>query len=89
MEILTAMETLLEKKGWIQKKSKTDKGFCLIGALTEVVRKLPPRDIDAKHSEVWTALQNSLPYGGSVVAFNDQKGRKKEEVLELIRKARG
>lgn len=89
--VLDRMASLLEEKGWIQGHSRTEHGFCLVGALGQSVEE-QPLTMNEKvklHEEVRGQLRAAIPYGMGLVCFNDQRGRQKSEVISLIQTARG
>lgn len=81
-ELLDATAAVLNEKGWIQGRTQTKDGCCLMGAFCIASRKLHA-DTDVEWA-AYQALKRALPYGDSVVVYQDQKGRKKEEILELL-----
>ena len=77
---------LLDKKGWCQRAMKNRKGeCCIVGAINEVTRH------SLKGADIFDAtlrrVAKALPYHTSIVGFNDTKGRKKEEVIAVLKKA--
>lgn len=76
---------VLEKYGWIQKTfGNRDYGFCLAGAITEAY----PKDKDS--NKAFNKLVKLHPRrfaDGVVVTWNDNPGRTKKQVVELLKKA--
>ena len=86
--VLDTTSELLDRHGWIQHASgDKERGFCLTGALREahedpdllvaVLRRL--------------ASRTGEPFDGSwsvVAGWNDEHGRTKDEVQDLVRRAR-
>lgn len=77
---------LIDKHGWVQGVyGNPEKGFCIIGAISRACWD------DGVTFETQTAMEGDLqrhaPGYESLVAFNDAKGRTKEEVLALFDRA--
>lgn len=90
-EVLVSVEHLLETKGWCQNRLRNNSGaHCLIGAVVDTVRsgKFRTPSENALFYGTIAKLREALPYGASLASFNDTKGRKLEDVLGVVRKAR-
>ena len=74
---------IIEDRGWVQgTDGSKDRGFCIRGAVGYVVP-------EESFTLTWLVLHEWLRniHGpGSAVAYNDEKGRTKEEVLFTLRK---
>jgi hypothetical protein len=82
-DALTRVETLIAK-GWCQRKLRNGKGeFCIVGATQQVCGGQ-----SGLFFNCLDLLRTALPYGGSVVAFNDRKGRTQAEMVALVRRAK-
>lgn len=78
----TLMEAkkLIERRGWVQRALCTSDGYCITGAIAAVQENESLRDLafDCIRKECASNL---------VVKWNDQKGRTKRQVINLIDKA--
>lgn len=78
-EIREQAALLLEEKGWVQGRWTTDKGYCLEGALQHVGAAVPLGIYDS----LMLRLEQEL--GDDLIAWNDEEGRTKEQVLAALR----
>lgn len=78
----------LVEKGWCQHAKQRGSSYCLMGAVDQVCKRAPKAMQTDLFMAVHQRLQKSLPYGASVVGFNDCKGRQKKDVLDLVKTAR-
>jgi hypothetical protein len=93
--VIDSMITLLNEKGWIQKRSITKDGFCIYGAYNEVCRPLKSEkdweaanDAFLKIYSTATTKLNEQTNASGVIVWNDKKGRTKEEVIAMLERAR-
>ena len=95
-QVLCEAGDLIEEKGWIQHSPKTAKGYCLSGACNEVLNRktgLSNVERDLLSTMVAMHLTAAIKPGSTATSFleaqsyNDAKGRKKEEILDVVRRA--
>jgi hypothetical protein len=83
-EILLAARWILENHTWMQNDFQSFNNgkwsFCAVGAINQVKTDSRPQ------YQVARQLLNSV-VGGSIVAYNDDEGRTKEEVLVAFDRA--
>lgn len=83
----------LVSEGWIQQQYSYNGSFCLLGAC----RRVASGGFDSDYDRLVSSLYGSIPVKGdraepipasqALVAFNDAKGRTKEEVLAVVDKS--
>lgn len=76
--ILTDAADLLERCGWTQGAYVSNGGYCLMGAFHEANSGA----ISEQYEEAWAFLEEAV---GNPIHWNDEDGRTKEEVLNLLR----
>lgn len=102
-QVIEGAIKLLKEKGWTQGAGARDaKGnrvdatnpeatcYCLVGALLVSARSLPGYTDDT-YFDVRNRVANALRARGSYIgltAFNDREGRKVEDVIALLEKAK-
>lgn len=72
---------LLETKGWHQGDGEGGRSYCLVQVLHTVANCFDLYD------QAYDHLNRVLGRTGSLIPWNDEKGRTKEEVVGLLRKA--
>lgn len=79
---LTSARDLLLKYGWIQHDDGSrSKGFCAGGAIDASTKNY------GRMNDASEALKDAFPRRRSIVAFNDQRGRTKRQVIAMFNKA--
>jgi hypothetical protein len=92
--VLNKAADLLEKYGWIQNKyGSLRSGMCGAGAVNFALDGSARssygwrEDTIALRSKVDGCIISVLPRNNSLVSYNDKKGRTKEQVVKLLRRA--
>jgi hypothetical protein len=89
-DILTKASELINQYGWVQGTSGNKGiGFCAFGAIAEASTELYP---NTKWEELDTIEGNAIKTvsrfaDGSIIGYNDEPNRTKEEVLLAFQKA--
>lgn len=83
-EILIEARALIDQYGWIQRKmvlfeNGVTVGYCIVGAIDAVSAHFPAIVVAQSLLRPWV--------GNSIIEWNDQSGRTKEEVLALFDQA--
>ena len=90
---LCEVEGLLEEKGWIKDRLKSQEGYCVQGAIDEVCQGVGQQDLWEKMRR---AVARALPMSprhswstqATVVGFNDGPATTYDDIRRVLRKAR-
>lgn len=83
-----ALKLLSRRGGWIQGQLEDeDCGFCLIGVIYEASGGTDKVLIRLQATEAVRDVISEKTGRGSIAEFNDAPGRKKEDILAVIRSA--
>ena len=70
-EVLFGAIALLRRHGWIKRKFKTKKGFCLVGAINKVCNFDKSSDMRA-YNRAFYAMDTVVLPCFSIISFNDE-----------------
>lgn len=88
VDILIGTKDVLEKEGWVQGNFNTPKGYCIIGAFNKSFADLDGLPDDYNTYSIATRYASDCcveQYGYvSLIGWNDQDNRVKEDVLNLL-----
>ena len=82
--MLDEARAYIEKHGWVQHAFESGGRVCLLGALQKVDGKKHGKAVDQEAQRI---VCNLIGGGYSIPQWNDASGRKKEDVLEILRAA--
>lgn len=87
-QVINRAHELISEHGWTQNIARNAEGsLCLAFAIHESVREFcQTNDFDLiDETKKFVKAKCGLPPYGDLVAWNDQSGRTKEEVLEVLK----